>query len=83
MIYLANVIENLLKSLNKEKLEEFQKKAESGNLQDVLQKVDTAKAKEMISRLGLADKVSGEDISKVLEQIQQNPSVLETLKKKL
>lgn len=83
MIYLANVMENLLKSLNKEKIEELKKKAESGNLQDVLQKVDADKAKKMLSQLGLADKVSGEDIAKVVEQVQQNPDLLESLKKKL
>ena len=32
---------------------------------------------------GNSERVMGEDISKAIEQVQQNPSLLETLKKKL
>lgn len=80
---MSNSLENILKSLNKEKVEALKKKAENGGLSELMQSVDPEKAKKMIADMGLSEKVKDIDISKLIETVKQNPELLRNLKNKL
>ena len=80
---MANAWEKILNSISKEKLEELKKKAEQGDLGDMLKSVDKEKAEKLLSQMGWSDMVKSSDISKALDAIKQNPELLQQLKKKL
>lgn len=80
---MSEPLEQLLKKVNREKVEELKKKAEKGELKELLKKVDIDKAEQLIRQLGLSERIKETDISKVLEAVKQNPSILSELKKKL
>ncbi len=80
---MSNSLNDLLKSINKEKLAELKKKAENGDLSQMLGAVDTEKAQQMIKQMGLEEKAKNVDLGKLLQEIQKNPDVLNTLKKML
>lgn len=70
-------VEELLKSFNKEKLENTIKK---GDLNDALKSVDKEKAEKMINDLGLSEQAKNLDIGKILGEVKKNPEILEKLK---
>ena len=70
-------LEELLKSLNKEKLNDTIKK---GNLDDALKSVDKEKAEKMINDLGLSEQARNLDLGKILGEVKKNPEILEKLK---
>lgn len=78
---MANNLDGILKAMNRTKLEELKKKAENGELSRMLDSVDTEKAKQMISDLGLADKTKNVDLGKLINEVKKNPDVLKELKK--
>ena len=78
---MANNLDGILKAMNRTKLEELKKKAENGELSRMLNSVDTEKAKQMISDLGLADKTKNVDLGKLIKEFKKNPDVLKELKK--
>ncbi len=80
---MANVLESLLKSVNREKLEEIKKKAENGELGEMLSQVDKQKAEQMIKSFGLSEQTKNVDLEKVLEQAKKNPELLKNLKNML
>lgn len=80
---MENSLNDMLKSVNKEKLAELKKKAEKGELSQMLGAVDTEKAQQMIKQMGLEEKTKNVDLGKLLQEIQKNPDVLNTLKKML
>lgn len=80
---MANSLNDLLKSVNKEKLAELKKKAEKGELSQMLGAVDTEKAQQMIKQMGLEEQTKNIDLGKLVQEIQKNPEVLNTLKKML
>ncbi len=80
---MSNSLNDLLKSINKEKLAELKKKAEKGELSQMLGAVDTEKAQQMIKQMGLEEKTKNIDFGKLVQEIQKNPDVLNTLKKML
>lgn len=78
---MANSLDGLLKSINKAKLEELKKKAENGELKQMLDSVDTKKAEQMISDMGLAEKTKNVDLGKLMNEVKKNPDILKELKK--
>lgn len=78
---MANNLDALLKSINKAKLEELKKKAENGELAQMLDNVDTKKAEQMISDFGLAEKTKNVDLGKLMREVKKNPDLLKELKK--
>lgn len=78
---MANNLDGILKAMNRTKLEELKKKAENGELSRMLNSVDTEKAKQMISDLGLSDKTKNVDLGKLIKEVKKNPDVLKELKK--
>ena len=78
---MANNLDGLLKSMNRTKLEELKKKAENGELAQMLDSVDTNKAEKMIADLGLAEKTKNVDLGKLMNEVKKNPDILKELKK--
>lgn len=78
---MSNSLDSLLKSVNREKLAELKKKAENGELSDMLGSVDQKKAEQMISDLGLSEKAKNVDLGKLISQVKQNPDLIKELKK--
>jgi len=78
---LANNLDGILKSMNRTKLEELKKKAENGELAQMLDSVDTNKAEKMIADLGLAEKTKNVDLGKLMNEVKKNPDILKELKK--
>ena len=78
---MANNLDGILKAMNRTKLEELKKKAENGELSRMLNSVDTEKAKQMISDLGLSDKTKNVNLGKLIKEVKKNPDVLKELKK--
>ncbi len=74
-------LDALLKSVSKAKISDFMKKAERGELSDILDTVDTEKAQKMIDDFGLSEKTKNADLGKLLNEVKQNPAILEKLKK--
>ena len=81
MFSLANNLDGILKSMNRTKLEELKKKAENGELAQMLDSVDTNKAEKMIADLGLAEKTKNVDLGKLMNEVKKNPDILKELKK--
>ncbi len=80
---MANVLESLLKTVNREKLEEIKKKAENGELSEMLSQVDKQKAEQMIKSFGLSEQTKNVDLDQVLAQAKKNPELLKNLKNML
>ena len=78
---MANNLDGILKSMNRTKLEELKKKAENGELAQLLDSVDTNKAEKMIADLGLAEKTKNVDLGKLMNEVKKNPDILKELKK--
>ncbi|MFR8975523.1 MAG: hypothetical protein ACLVG9_05950 [Eubacteriales bacterium] len=78
---MANNLDGILKSMNRTKLEELKKKAENGELAQMLDSVDTNKAEKMIADLGLAEKTKNVDLGKLMNEVKKNPDILKELKK--
>lgn len=78
---MSNNSDEILKSLNRTKLEEMKKKAENGELAQMLDSVDTNKAKQMIADLGLAEKAKNINLEKLMNEVKSNPDILNKLKK--
>lgn len=79
-IFMANHYDEILKSMNREKLEELKKKTENGELSEMLNSIDTDKAEKMMKDFGLAEKAKYADIGKLIKEVQSNPTLLEKLK---
>ncbi len=78
---MENNLDGILKSMNRTKLEELKKKAENGELAQMLDSVDTNKAEKMIADLGLAEKTKNVDLGKLMNEVKKNPDILKELKK--
>lgn len=78
---MSNSLGDMLKSINKEKLAELMKKAEQGELSQVLDSVDKEKAQNLIKQMGLEEKTKNVDFGKLLQEVQKNPDILNALKK--
>ncbi len=78
---MANNLDDVLKAVNRTKLEELKKKADNGELAQMLESVDTKKAEQMIQDLGLAEKTKNVDLGKLLGEVKKNPNILKELKK--
>lgn len=68
---MANNLDGILKSMNRTKLEELKKKAENGELAQMLDSVDTNKAEKMIADLGLAEKTKNVDLGKLMNEVKK------------
>ncbi len=78
---MSNQINDILKSVDKKKLEELKQKAENGQLKDMLASVDKEKAKQMITEFGLSEQAKKVDLEKLIAQVKQNPEILKKIKK--
>ena len=78
---MANNLDGILKSMTRTKLEELKKKAENGELAQMLDSVDTNKAEKMIADLGLSEKTKNVDLGKLMNEVKKNPDILKELKK--
>ena len=68
---MANNLDGILKSMNRTKLEELKKKAENGELAQMLDSVDTNKAEKMIADLGLCRKNKKRRFGKIDERSEK------------
>ncbi len=80
---MAMSLDSILKSINKSKLEELKKKAENGELSQMLSSIDTEKANHMIREFGLEEQAKKLDLEKLVQEVKKNPQMIETLKKML
>ena len=80
---MANIPDNFMQFCNKDALNELKKKAESGELSDMVRSADSAKVAKMLETLGLQDKIKQKDIDAVIRKVKQNPNFVQDLKNKL
>ncbi len=80
MADISNVFAQLC---GKDAMDTLKKKAESGELSDILKSADTAKVQQILTGLGLQDKIKQSDIDAALHKAKQNPDLLKNLKNKL
>lgn len=73
-------LNEILKSLNKSKVQDLIKKAENGGLSDLLNSIDKEKAEKLISQMGLSDKIKNTDIEKVINDAKNNPEIIDKIK---
>ena len=73
-------LNEILKSLNKSKVQDLIKKAENGGLSDLLNSIDKEKAEKLISQMGLSDKIKNSDIEKVINDAKNNPEIIDKIK---
>ena len=73
-------LNDILKSLNKSKVQDLIKKAENGGLSDLLNSIDKEKAEKLISQMGLSDKIKNSDIEKVINDAKNNPEIIDKIK---
>lgn len=78
---MSNQLDGLFQSIDRKKLSELKKKAESGELSNMLDAVDAKKAEKMIEDFGLKEQVKNVDLAKLIRDVKKNPDVLEKLKK--
>lgn len=76
-------LEDILKSIDKEKVEKLKRKLEKGNLADMLTSVDTDKAKQVIEKLNLTEQIKNVDLGKFVEEVKKNPKMIDELKKRM
>ena len=67
--------------MNRTKLEELKKKAENGELAQMLDSVDTNKAEKMIADLGLSEKTKNVDLGKLMNEVKKKTENLKVKKK--
>ena len=80
---MANISDVLNQLCGKDAMETLKKKAESGELSDMLKSADSSKVQKMLEGLGLQDKIKQSDIDTALHKARQNPDFLKNLKNKL
>ncbi len=73
-------LNEILKSLNKSKVQDLIKKAENGGLSDLLNSIDKEKAEKLISQMGLSDKIKNTDIEKAINDAKNNPEIIDKIK---
>ncbi len=73
-------LNEILKSLNKSKVQDLIKKAENGGLSDLLSSIDKEKAEKLISQMGLSDKIKNTDIEKAINDAKNNPEIIDKIK---
>lgn len=73
-------LNEILKSLNKGKVQDLIKKAENGGLSDLLNSIDKEKAEKLISQMGLSDKIKNTDIEKAINDVKNNPEIIDKIK---
>ena len=73
-------LNEILKSLNKSKVQDLIKKAENGGLSDLLNSIDKEKAEKLISQMGLSDKIKNSDIEKAINDAKNNPEIIDKIK---
>lgn len=74
-------LEDVLKSIDKEKVEKLKRKLDQGNLTDMLASVDADKAKKVIEKLNLSEQLKNVDLGKFVDEVKKNPGMIDELKK--
>ena len=80
---MANISDILNQLCGKDAMEILKKKAENGELSDMLKSADSAKVQKTLENLGLHGKIKQSDIDAALHKAKQNPDFLKNLKNKL
>lgn len=78
---MAKSLEEILKSVNQEKLDDVKSKMEKGDLTNILESIDVDKAQKMITDMGLSEKTKNVNLTKLISEIKKNPDIVKELKK--
>ncbi len=80
---MANISDILNQLGGKNAMDTLKKKAENGELSDILKSADSLKVQQMLKSLGLQDNIKQSDIDAVLDKVKENPDLIQNLKNKL